>query len=59
MKGYKTISAAGIITAIGMAQQMGVIDLVPEHYRGLALSGVGLVMAYLRLKTNTAVGQKH
>jgi|GEM_PF-2642850 hypothetical protein len=59
MKGYKTISTAGIITAIGAAQQMGVIDLVPEQYRGLALSSVGLLMAVLRLKTNTAVGRKH
>ncbi|KAF0115847.1 MAG: hypothetical protein FD163_486 [Hyphomonadaceae bacterium] len=58
MKGYKTISTAGIITAIGMAQQMGVIDLVPEHYRGATLAGVGLIMALLRLKTNTSVGRQ-
>ncbi|KAF0092734.1 MAG: hypothetical protein FD163_2557 [Hyphomonadaceae bacterium] len=59
MKGYKTLTAASVITAIGMAQQMGVIALVPEHYRGATLAGVGLIMALLRLKTNTQVGRRH
>jgi hypothetical protein len=58
MKGFKTIFAAAAISIVGLLQQYGAIDLVPEQYRGLALAGVGVVMAGLRLITTTPVGNR-
>lgn len=55
MKGYRTILVAGMITIIGSLQQIGALDLVPEHYRGVAIASIGLVMAVLRLNTDTIV----
>lgn len=53
MKGYKTLAASALITIIGSLQQIGVINLVPEHFQGVAIAAIGLVMAGLRLVTNT------
>ncbi len=55
MKGYRTILVAGMITIIGSLQQIGALDLVPEHYRGVVIASIGLIMALLRLNTDTIV----
>lgn len=53
MKGFRTLFISALITLFGLFQQAGVIDLIPEEYRGLAISGIGFVMAILRMMTNT------
>ena len=53
MKGYRTMLAAGLITLLGSLQQIGIIDLVPQEFRGVSIAAIGLVMAVLRLNTNT------
>lgn len=55
MKGYRTILAAAMITIIGSLQQIGALDMVPQEYRGVAIASVGLIMAVLRLNTDTSV----
>ena len=54
MKGYRTMLVAGMLTIIGSLQQIGALDLVPQEYRGVAIAVIGLVMAVLRLNTNTS-----
>lgn len=55
MKGYKTLIASGLITVIGFLQQSGVVDIIPEHFQGVTIAGIGLVMALLRLYTSTPI----
>lgn len=55
LKGYKTLIASGLITAFGFLQQSGVLDLVPAQFEGVAIAGIGLVMAVLRLYTTTPI----
>lgn len=55
MKGYKTLIASALITIIGGLQQIGVIDLIPEHFQGVAIALLGLVMAGLRMVTTTPI----
>lgn len=59
MKGFKTISAASIIAVIGMVQQSGAIDLIPEQYKGLVLVVIGALMGGLRVATNSSIFQKY
>lgn len=53
MKGFKTLTAASAITIIGGLQQAGIVDLIPENYRGVSVATIGLLMAGLRLVTKT------
>lgn len=53
MKGFRTLFLSAIITMLGFFQQAGIIDLIPDNYRGIAISSIGLLMAILRLMTNT------
>lgn len=55
MKGYKTLIASALITVVGGLQQIGVINLVPENFQGVAIAGIGLVMALLRLYTTSPI----
>ncbi len=55
LTGKKTLGAAAIITAIGFIQQSGIIDIVPENYKGLVVASIGLVMAVLRFMTKTPI----
>lgn len=59
MKGYKTLLAATLITLLGGLQQSGVFQLIPDNYQGLAVAGIGLAMAGLRLVTTSAVGKRY
>jgi hypothetical protein len=58
MKGFKTLIVAVGVAAIGLLEQFDVTTIVPDKYDGLALAGVGVIMAALRLITNTPVGKK-
>ncbi len=55
LTGKKTLSVAAIITAIGFIQQSGIIDTIPENYKGLVVASIGLVMAVLRFMTKTPI----
>lgn len=55
LTGKKTLGAAAIITAIGFIQQSGIIDIIPENYKGLVVASIGLVMAVLRFVTKTPI----
>lgn len=58
MKGFKTIFAAAAISLIGLLEQSGAVNLVPVEYQGIAIAGVGFLMAGLRLVTKTPVGRQ-
>ena len=58
MKGYKTLIASILISGIGGLQQIGIIDQIPENYQGVTIATIGLVMAFLRLMTNTPILKK-
>ncbi len=53
MTGYKTIITAIAVALLGFLEQFDVTALVPENYDGLALAGVGFLMAALRWVTKT------
>ncbi|MBN8648294.1 MAG: hypothetical protein J0L55_10095 [Caulobacterales bacterium] len=55
MKGFRTLSVATLITLLGFLQQAQLVNLIPENYRGIFISIIGLAMAFLRLKTNTKI----
>ena len=59
MKGFKTISVASIITLVGMIQQSGAIDLIPEQYKGIVLIVIGGLMGGLRVATDSSIFKKH
>lgn len=55
MKGFRTLGVASFITLLGLMQQAQLVNLIPENYRGIFISVIGLAMAILRLKTNTKI----
>jgi len=57
MKGWKTLLVAVGIAALG-ALQAGIGEVIPATWSGIALIGIGAVIAYLRTITDTAVGKK-
>lgn len=60
MKGYKTIIAGALVTVLGFLETFDVtniLDLVPDQYDPLVVSGVGFLMVLLRLVTKTPVGK--
>ena len=59
MRGFKTISVASVITAIGMVQQSGAVDLIPEQYKGIVLIVIGGLMGALRVATDSSIFQKY
>lgn len=56
LKGFKTILASVALIVIGVLEQLDVTELVGEQWTGLALAGIGVVVAALRMVTTTPVG---
>jgi hypothetical protein len=54
----KTSWAAIAVVAFGGLEQSGVLDLVPDQYKGLAISLVGAVMFFLRNISNDSIADK-
>lgn len=50
-QGFKTYVVAAALVALGAAQQVGFVGIVPPGYEGLALAIAGLAMAALRKAT--------
>jgi len=59
MKGFKTMAIAALITVIGSLQQMGIVNLIPADFQGVAVAVIGLVMAGLRMVTTSPVGKEY
>ena len=60
LKGYKTIIIGALATVLGFLETFDVtniLDLVPDKYDPLVVSGLGFVMVLLRLVTKTSVGK--
>ena len=55
MKGFKTMAVAALLVVLGMVEQSGIVDLIPDEYKGFAIAVIGAVMAGLRLVTTTPV----
>ncbi len=60
LKGYKTIIIGALATVLGFLETFDVtniLDLVPDQYDPLVVSGLGFVMVLLRFVTKTPVGK--
>jgi hypothetical protein len=58
MKGFKTMAVAALLVLLGAVEQLGLVDLIPDEYKGLAIAVIGAVMAGLRVITTTPVLEK-
>lgn len=58
MKGFKTMAVAALLVVLGAVEQMGLVDLIPDEYKGFAIAVIGAVMAGLRVITTTPVLEK-
>ncbi|OJW25867.1 MAG: hypothetical protein BGO51_15585 [Rhodospirillales bacterium 69-11] len=58
MTGYRTIVAAAVLTVLGALQGLDWAQLIPNNPEvvGWVLTGIGAVMAVLRVVTKTPVG---
>jgi hypothetical protein len=56
LKGWKTFIVAALVALAGVAQQADWISLIGPTNAGYVLTGVGVLMAILRLLTNTPAG---
>ena len=58
MKGFKTMAVAALLVVLGAVEQMGLVDLIPDEYKGFAIAVIGAIMAGLRVITTTPVLEK-
>lgn len=56
LKGYKTVIFNTATIIAGLAQYVGLIQVVAPQYLPLVLLGVGIANLVLRFLTDTAVG---
>jgi hypothetical protein len=54
----KTSWAAIVLMALGGLEQSGLLALVPDEYKGIAISAVGALMLFLRNITSESVTVK-
>jgi len=57
MKGYKTLAFGMALAALGFAQQFDWAAIVPAHWTGLVMAGIGGMVMWLRSITNTPMGK--
>ena len=55
MKGWKTLVFGALVAALGAIQAADVATVVPAGWESLVMSGIGLIVMYLRTITDTAV----
>ena len=58
MKGWRTLIFALVIAVIGVLEQFDWATVIPEEFHGWSLALVGIVVAWLRKVTTTAIGHK-
>lgn len=54
----KTSWAAVLLMALGGLEQSGLLELVPDEYKGMSISAIGALMLFLRNITTQAVTDK-
>jgi hypothetical protein len=54
----KTSWAAIAVMALGALEQSGLLQLIPDEYKGIAISAIGALMLFLRNVTVTPVESK-
>ena len=52
------MAVAALLVLLGAVEQLGLVDLIPDEYKGLAIAVIGAVMAGLRVITTTPVLEK-
>lgn len=57
LKGWKTRLVALALVVLGAVQAVDLTTIVPEPFVGIVISGIGLLMWYLRSITDTPAGQ--
>jgi hypothetical protein len=60
MKGFKTLTVGALVAILGFLETFDVtniLDLIPDAYDPLVVSGVGFLMIVLRLVTKGPVGK--
>lgn len=57
LKGWKTISVAIAVGAVGAAQQADWVQVIPAADTGYVLTGLAALMMILRAVTSTPVGK--
>lgn len=57
MKGYRTLIIGAVIAALGFLQQFAWDTLIPEHWTGFVVAGIGALMMYMRKISDTPVGE--
>ena len=55
MKGLKTLIFGAIIAALGAIQATDLAMIVSTEYVGIVMSGIGMIVMFLRTITNTPV----
>lgn len=54
----KTSWAAVVLMALGGLEQSGLLALVPDEYKGVAISAIGALMLVLRNITASSITEK-
>ena len=58
MKGWRTLLVASIVALIGVLEAFNWADVIPDNIEPYVLPFTGVIFGFLRMITNTAVGQK-
>ena len=57
LKGFKTILFSLVLVIIGALEAFGWVNVIPESLAPFVLPFIGLLFAWLRKVTNTAIGK--
>jgi hypothetical protein len=55
MQGWKTLIFGALITFLGGIQATDLASVIPAEYTGIVLTGIGMVVMFLRTITKTPV----
>ena len=58
LKGWRTLILGAVIVALGSIQAADLATVIPEHYVGLVIGAIGVLVMWLRTITTTSVGTK-
>ena len=58
LQGWKTLIFGAVVTILGGLQAADVAQFVPEHWVGVVMGFIGVVIMILRVLTTTPVGEK-
>jgi hypothetical protein len=58
LKGYRLLIVSFLVAGLGAIDATGLATVIPAEYVGLVMTGLGLLVGWLRLQTTGPVGQK-